>query len=1805
MKTSILSFRHCLGAVRSCTAAAGVLLLGHAALASKPLTTFPNHPLAPWEQEAASPVEATGVRGKPTITKKTMSRTKTARAPKAPFPPVSTIPLGARPVELSEGDVILIPVQAAVKLFYAYIKPRTLTGKSTPRYVVPRPNLSARVIVDAPGHPMRGGGLRVLSPRRTAIFSRRPSFVWMPLPRPVSEPVVYHLTLNDRAASAPVWSINVENKTSCEFPAGKPDLIPDHQYWLSVSSNSPAQSTKWDVGEGMRPIFAVTDKREEIKSTLASFAAVPTENGEQFLFQARVYVAHELFADALVVLNKALSKNNIAGTSLLVRRDLECLKAAVLFATDDLDAAASCYAAIVNSTPKDAPELAFLYKAQAQVEIRRDHWTVEICDQLVKAQALYREQGDEQGVDEISQILRTQTEPLQGNVVGDRAALEQKLAGLEIEGRGSTEWAQTVNLLGVIALDQKNLADARNYFERLLTQDNTSGRALELAPLLDNLATATISQHDWASAQSYLTQILRLQEASDPNSQEVAETCYFLGVVTNYLRDLPQASNYLKRAIGIQRGASSPSLLDSLRVGGSVSFALKDLTTAQSYYEELVSLEQKKQPPPMGNSLVRDIENLCKIYLSQGKLATAAKPLYQCLRIRERTKSDEIELARVLYYLGLTQRRLGNIRAARPALERARQIQESKLPDSVDLAMTYTEIGSVFQITGQLSQARRWHNLALNILRRKAPGSVELSNVFVNLGLEAHARGSWSEAKQSYTDALAIQEKKPERPLDIAAIRQSLGLVALNQGHLDEAAEDLDKAQTIQRKLAPHSLGYASTLNGLAMVAHVKGDLTRTRELLLQATHLLDQAPESLVAANIYTNTAVVFKDLGDFNNAGKFIDKSIAILDKFPQSMAMAHALNDKGMLLAEEGDLAGAKTFYWRAKKIFDTQAPTSPARATLLDNIGRILAEEGDLTAGKNYCSEALALLVQQKRTDQEPAIIAILSNLGQIANSQGDLISALFDYQKATQLQRGLSDTSLDYASLLNKQGMVYQAEGDLEKGARLHLQALALQGTSAPNSIDVAATLNCQGHLCYMRGDLEAALQKHEAALAILKSKSPRSLATAVTLNNVAVITQELGKVRIERGLTAYKEFATAKHHYEAAIAIETDKAKDSLDRANTLCNLGSLLQDSGQDSRSSYEAAFEIRKAKAPVSLEFANSLKTRGLLALRENNVAAAKRDLSNAFALEKQLAPHSLPMAVTMNALAAVASLENQRQRAANYNAMAWRIVGRQGAMDNIPGDEAYQAFHQQWNFIGTDYMRNLHALGRDDEALDILEQGRAQSLLALLRTHGILQSLVPTQIWRLYQEAQTRLIFARRQLVLSAYSSNAKQSQAYQTYEKARVESEARWGVVVASARTALAKPLTPTQARGQLPSKTLVLEFAVTSREVFLFIARKDQPVKVFVLKKTAAELRKEVEQLEQGVEGIAEVNDACSRQMLADWENASQTLFNDLFAEQVQQALRAEDVTHVVISPDNFLWDVNFSSLKMEKSHPQFLGLVKALSYAQSLTLLVQCHASKSPSENIISSTLTASSSSSPILRDVIVGNPSLPVPFLPSFARPILSSRTNGELPVLLPDYSALDSLTDAEGEADDIARLYGTLAQKGDRATEKWLRAAMANARLIHIAAHIFFNAQMPLSSGILLAPPSGRADAADHSDDGLLQTWELFDMKVNADLVVLSGCDSGKGNATPEGLVGLTRAWQAAGARSVIVSQWKVNDKATRSLMVAFHKNFRHGWPKDEALRRAMLQIQSNPNTARPYYWAPFSIFGDIRNLRFAINN
>ena len=199
---------------------------------------------------------------------------------------------------------------------------------------------------------------------------------------------------------------------------------------------------------------------------------------------------------------------------------------------------------------------------------------------------------------------------------------------------------------------------------------------------------------------------------------------------------------------------------------------------------------------------------------------------------------------------------------------------------------------------------------------------------------------------------------------------------------------------------------------------------------------------------------------------------------------------------------------------------------------------------------------------------------------------------------------------------------------------------------------------------------------------------------------------------------------------------------------------------------------------------------------------------------------------------------------------------------------------------------------------------------------------------------------------------------------------------------------------------------------------------------------------------------------------------------------------------------------------------------------------------------------------------MVVGNPTMPV-------------LKDGET------YEQLESLPSAEQEAKAIAQLLNTKAIVGDQATKVDIIQQLPKSRLIHLATHGLLDdiRQLGVPGAIALAPSK--------HDDGFLTSSEILNLKLNAELVVLSACNTGRGKITGDGVIGLSRALITSGVPSIIVSLWSVPDTPTSVLMSEFYRQLAGNPDKAQALRKAMLTTMKQ--YPQPINWAAFTLIGE----------
>ena len=321
----------------------------------------------------------------------------------------------------------------------------------------------------------------------------------------------------------------------------------------------------------------------------------------------------------------------------------------------------------------------------------------------------------------------------------------------------------------------------------------------------------------------------------------------------------------------------------------------------------------------------------------------------------------------------------------------------------------------------------------------------------------------------------------------------------------------------------------------------------------------------------------------------------------------------------------------------------------------------------------------------------------------------------------------------------------------------------------------------------------------------------------------------------------------------------------------------------------------------------------------------------------------------------------------------------------------------------------------------------------------------------------------------------------------------------------------------------------------------------------------------------------------------EYREISYRLYNYLFPDNPDSG----SIKKLVIVPDGKLGQIPFETLLYEKhtgsiyAYQDYPYLLKkfAISYSFSASLFYQR------------------------LTKQILSNPYQIVAFAPVFTnentKNIILDNRGGQLTSesgekLTSLNKGISPLLSSEDEAKEIYSIfdkngYRSKALLFSSARKEFVMSdSIRNYNIIHFATHGFVNSDSPELSGIQLAINNNS------KDEGILYSGDIYNLKLNAELVVLSACETGLGKISKgEGIIGLSRAFIYAGASNLIVSLWKVSDASTSELMIEFYKNIlgkkdvNHSFSSD--LRSAKVKLISNGKFAKPYYWSPFILLGN----------
>lgn len=472
----------------------------------------------------------------------------------------------------------------------------------------------------------------------------------------------------------------------------------------------------------------------------------------------------------------------------------------------------------------------------------------------------------------------------------------------------------------------------------------------------------------------------------------------------------------------------------------------------------------------------------------------------------------------------------------------------------------------------------------------------------------------------------------------------------------------------------------------------------------------------------------------------------------------------------------------------------------------------------------------------------------------------------------------------------------------------------------------------------------------------------------------------------------------------------------------------------------------------------------------------------------------------------------------------------------------------------------VRIMFARGDAYGALEFAERGKSRVLNDLLRVGKIdWQSALDASEKLKQIELQDRLArLNRRQTILKYQSAPDPEQLADLSKEIERLRLEIEF-----LQTSAFAKYPELRRSRGlSRPSGTLepllaggdraLVEFAFAGESAFIFVATAGADgkadLRVHQLDETTAKITERVNLLRTAV---IEKN--------LGFKPSARFLYDVLFGKAASQIAGK---TELVIVPDGALWSLPFAALI--EPGGRFLVEKHALRLGQSLSALGELNSIRSDPELRAAEVLA-------------VGNPKIDIA---AVARVRAQYRSD------------LGDLPDAETEVKELRRLYGPgglYLTKSDAREDVWKREA-PRYRILHLATHGVANEYKPLYSHLFLS-----TSATSQGDDGLLEAWEIMNLRLNADLAVLSACETGQGRINSgEGLVGLSWAFAVANVPRVAASLWKVESGGTADLMIDFHRNLRKrpGEPPSTAMRKAM--VRQAGLRKHPFYWAGFVVIG-----------
>ena len=900
--------------------------------------------------------------------------------------------------------------------------------------------------------------------------------------------------------------------------------------------------------------------------------------------------------------------------------------------------------------------------------------------------------------------------------------------------------------------------------------------------------------------------------------------------------------------------------------------------------------------------------------------------------------------------------------------------------------------------------------------------------------------------------------------------------------------------------------------------------------------------------------------------------------------------------------------------------------PDVATTINNLALLLLMQAKYEEAGPLAREALAMH-RRLRGRLHPEIAISVNNLACILKDQGKYSQAEPLYREALGLAIelwGRNDPSL--AMNLNNLGVIFWYQGDFAAAEPLFREALAMRRqTLEPDHPDVAQSINNLAFLLNAQGDYAGAEGLYRELIAMRRaSLGEEHPVVAGHLNNLA------------NTLTAQERFADAEPFYREALGLRRQLlGPEHPDIAESLNDLAGLLSERGEAAAAAdlYAQALAMRrKLLGAQHPKVATSLSGLSIHALRQGDFSRAERLAREALDICRAIhgAEH-LEVAQALSNLGGVLLAQGDPHG-------AWPHLKSAAATFEAARIRAGSGLTRA-TFQTSPYLKlaATHLLrGATEEAWPAAEHALGRALSDLLIAAGE-RALTPIESAR-EDSLKGRLAqlegqhSALRQAALNDSTPEADERAA--EARNALLAAEADWSAF--QRQIAANHPVTAGQAyplervQASLPPHAALIgwlhvEVAPDAFSSWAYIVKPSEPVVWITLQAGESDRRVPHADCPSAVQPVCDLHTAL--EVAGSWPfrvtaatrilGQAQRVYSDWVAPLMPHLV---NVTHLIAIPSEPLLGIPLAALIDEENHP--LGRRFTISYAPSATIYTWLREQDSAEtawraqRAFLVGDPPFSSAHLAAMEREAAGEPSRPAP--PLLATGIMRSALSGDARALC----ALPRLPATRKEIERLANLVPEATTLLGREASEQRLATMAGAGqlrqfdTIHLATHGLNDPDRPERSALAFAQtdlpdPLAATAAGERIFDGLLTAKEIIrEWDLCANLVTLSGCQTGLGRkAAGEGYVGLAHAFLQAGARSLLVSLWKVDDEATSLLMSRFYENLtgrgqgRTVAPQvpAAALREAQAHLRdyTDPEGAQPFrhpaFWSGFILIGD----------